>query len=70
MEKIVLSDDEKVVIEMQLRGEIEIDTATEEQQQLLMGVINKAETLMDETDEDPGDDLIAWFYEKYKAQAV
>ena len=70
MEKIVLSDDEKVVIEMQLRGEIEIDTATEEQQQLLMGVINKAEKLMDETDEDPGDDLIAWFYEKYKAQAV
>ena len=70
MEKIVLSDDEKVVIEMQLRGEIEIDTATEDQQQLLMGVINKAETLMDETGEDPGDDLIAWFYEKYKAQAV
>ena len=70
MEKIVLSEDEKVVIEMQLRGEIEIDTATEDQQQLLMGVINKAETLMDETDEDPGDDLIAWFYEKYKAQAV
>ena len=70
MEKNVLSDDEKVVIEMQLRGEIEIDTATEEQQQLLMGVINKAETLMDETGEDPGDDLIAWFYEKYKAQAV
>ena len=70
MEKIVLSEDEKVVIEMQLRGEIEIDTATEDQQQLLMGVINKAEKLMDETDEDPGDDLIAWFYEKYKAQAV
>ena len=70
MEKIVLSDDEKVVIEMQLRGEIEIDTATEDQQQLLMGVINKAEKLMDETDEDPGDDLIAWFYEKYKSQPV
>ena len=70
MEKIVLSEDEKVVIEMQLRGEIEIDTATEDQQKLLMGVINKAEKLMDETDEDPGDDLIAWFYEHYKAQAV
>ena len=60
MEKIVLSDDEKVVIEMQLRGEIEIDTATEDQQQLLMGVIDKAEALMDETGEDPGDDLISW----------
>ena len=68
MEKIVLSEDEKVVIEMQLRGEIEIDTATEDQQQLLMGVIDKAEALMDETGEDPGDDLIAWFYEKYKSQ--
>lgn len=70
MEKIVLSEDEKVVIEMQLRGEIEIDTATEDQQQLLMGVIDKAEALMDETDEDPGDDLIAWFYEKYKSQVA
>lgn len=70
MEKIVLSEDEKVVIEMQLRGEIGLDTATEEQQQLLMGVIHKAEALMDETGEEPDGDLIAWFYEKYKAQVA
>ena len=70
MGKIVLSEDEKVVIEMQLRGEIGLITATPEQQQLLRGVIKKAEALMDETGEEPGDDLIAWYYEKYKAQAV
>ena len=70
MEKIVLSEEEKVVIEMQLRGEIGTFTATPQQQDLLTGVINKAEALMDETGEEPGDDLIAWYYEKYKAQAV
>ena len=70
MSKIELTEDEKVVIEMQLRGDIGAFTATPEQQQLLMGVIDKAEALMDETGEEPGDDLIAWFYEKYKTQAA
>ena len=48
--------------------------ATDEQQKLLTGVIDKAEALMDELDAyDDFDNymeggLVAWFYDKYKAQ--
>lgn len=48
--------------------------ATDEQQKLLTGVIDKAEALMDELDAyDDLDNymeggLVAWFYDKYKAQ--
>lgn len=72
MKKIELSADEIKVIEQQINGEIEISTATEEQQVLLTGVINKAEALLDELDayDEMGDDLIKWFYGKYKSQAV
>lgn len=72
MKKIELSADEIKVIEQQINGEIEISTATEEQQVLLTGVIDKAEALLDELDayDEMGDDLIKWFYDKYKSQAV
>lgn len=74
MKKIELSADEIKVIKQQLNGEIEVWNATDEQQKLLTGVIDKAEALMDEL--DAYDDLtnymegglIAWFYDKYKAQ--
>lgn len=74
MKKIELSADEIKVIKQQLNGEIEVWHATDEQKKLLMGVIDKAHALMDELDAyDDLDNymeggLIAWFYDKYKAQ--
>lgn len=66
----MLTDDEIKVIELQLAEKIEIATATEEQKVLLMGVIDRAEDLMRELDayDELDDDLIAWYYNKYKAQ--
>lgn len=73
MKSIVLSADEIKVIDQQLNGEIEVWSATEEQQRLLTGVIDKANNLLDELDayeelENEGGDLIAWFYRKYQEQ--
>lgn len=70
MKKIELTDDEIKVIKKQLKEECIFETATEEEQRLLMGVIHKAEDLMDELNayDEVGDDLIAWFYNKYQAQ--
>ena len=74
MKKIELYADEIKVIKQQLNGEIEVWNATDEQQKLLTGVIDKAEALMDELDAyDDFDNymeggLVAWFYDKYKAQ--
>lgn len=70
MNKIELSADEIKVIKQQLNGEIEVWSATEEQQQLLTGVIDKADALVEELDayEEMGDDMILWFWNKYKLQ--
>ena len=73
MKKIELTEKEIEVIRQQLHGEIEVHSATEEQQQLLMGVIDKANDLLDEEDaydelEAQGNDLIDWYWKKYKEQ--
>lgn len=74
MKKIELSADEIKVIKQQLNGEIEVWHATDEQKVLLMGVIDKADALMEELnayndlDNYMEGGLIAWFYDKYKAQ--
>lgn len=73
MKSTVLSADEVKVIEQQLKGKIEVWSATEEQQRLLTGVIDKANNLLDELDayeelENEGGDLIAWFYRKHQEQ--
>lgn len=74
MNKIELSADEVKVIEQQLNGEIEVWNATDEQQKSLTSALDKAEALMDELDAyDELDNymeggLVAWFYDKYKAQ--
>lgn len=70
MKKIELSEQEIQVIKDQLDGKISAFTATPEQQQLLMGVIDKADALMEELDayDDDYSDLIAWFWGKYQAQ--
>lgn len=70
MNAIILSEDEIKVINQQLNGEIEIWTADDHQRAVLTEVIDKAEALMHELQayEESGDDLIAWYYNKYKAQ--
>lgn len=73
MKKIELTEKEIEVIRQQLNGEIEVHSATEEQQQLLMGVIDKANDLLDEEDaydelEAQGNDLIDWYWNKYQEQ--
>ncbi|MEI7523053.1 MAG: hypothetical protein WCJ95_01920 [Mariniphaga sp.] len=54
------------VIGKYLKGQIS-DFQTSEEDMITFGeVIRKAEKLFRETDEDCGDDLIVWFYGKYK----
>lgn len=68
--KIVLTAEEKEVIRQQLNGEFGAFTATPTQQQLIMGVTDKAESLLDELDayDELDGDLIQWYWDKYKAQ--
>ena len=70
MGKIELTKEEIGVIELQLAEKIDIETATEEQKVLLMGVIDRAESLMDELNayEELDGNLIEWYYNKYKEQ--
>ena len=74
MKKIMLSTDEIEVINQYLKGEIEVWNATDEQQKLLGGVIDKADALLEELDaydelqKVPNADLLIWYFEKYKAQ--
>ena len=74
MKKIMLSTDEIEVINQYLKGEIEVWNATDEQQKLLGGVIDKADALLEELDaydelqKVPNADLVIWYFEKYKAQ--
>lgn len=70
MKKIELSADEIKVIKQQLNGEIEVWNATDQQQELLSGVIDKAEALLEELDayDELEGDMILWYWEKYKAQ--
>ena len=70
MKKIELTEQEVNVINAQLNGEIEVWTEDDDVRNTLMGVIKKAKDLMEELDayDELGDDLIEWFYNKYKAQ--
>lgn len=70
MNKITFSADEIQVIHQQLNGEIEVWSATDEQQKHLTSVIDKAEARLDEypDDYDFGDDLIAWIWKEYQTQ--
>ena len=70
MNRIVLSEDEIKIIEKDRRGEFDEFLCSEEEKRLMMSVLDKAENLMHELEayEESGDDLLAWFYEKYKSQ--
>lgn len=70
MTKIELSAEEIQVIKQQLNGEFGAFTATLKQQQLITGVADKAIILAKEQNafNDIGEDLIQWYYDKYKEQ--
>lgn len=69
MKKIILSEKEIELIKAQLKGKVEV-WADDETQEILGGVIDKAEALMIEEDafDEIGADLIAWYWKKYQAQ--
>ena len=69
MTQIVLSDKEIELIHKYFNGLIGLG-ASKEVQEIFGGVINKAEALMEELDayDEVGNDLIAWYWNKYKAQ--
>lgn len=72
MEKIVLTEKEIEVIDLFLAEKIDIETvATDEQKELLMGVTDRAEALMEELNayDELDDNLIKWYYDKYKSQS-
>lgn len=71
MAKIELSQKEIEIIELFIAEKVDIETvATEEQKELLMGVIDKADALMEELNayEELDGNLVKWYYDKYKAQ--
>lgn len=70
MTRIELSDDEIKIIEKDQRGEFDPLDCTDEEKQLMSSVIDKADALMEELDayEESGEDVIKWFYDKYKQQ--
>lgn len=72
MKKIVLTPQEIDVIERQIAGEIDGWAVTPEEREIITKVVNEAEALLAELDDydEMGEDLVAWYYEKYKAQAA
>lgn len=71
MAKIELTEKEIEIVELFLSEKVDIETvATDEQKELFMGVIGRAESLMEELDayDELGDSLIEWYYNKYKEQ--
>lgn len=71
MKTIILNEKEIEVIKAQLNGEIEIWT-TEEVENVLGGVIDKAEALMHELEayDDANGRLIEWYWEMYNKQTA
>lgn len=69
--KIILTDEEKAVIEKQLKGELNAFFMEDREREIIDKVIDDANALMTELDafDEMGDDLVKWYYDKYKAQA-
>ena len=70
--KIQLSQEELTVIEKQLNGGVGFEFEEENDKVTMMGVLDKAEALLDELQayDDIDGDLIAWYYNKYKEQNI
>lgn len=71
MNRIVLTEDEIKIIEKDLKKEFNPFDASDEEKEILMGVLDKAEELMHELKayEESGGSLLKWFYDKYKSQS-
>ncbi|MGV8135895.1 MAG: hypothetical protein AB2L20_11830 [Mangrovibacterium sp.] len=68
---IELNDKQKEMIQKYLAGEIEMFGASEEEMEVMTGVIDMAEAKFDELDpEDFDGDLVKWFWEVYQNQEV
>lgn len=70
MDRIELSEQEINVIEQQLKDQYDPFNASEEEMAAMNSVMEKANALMDELEayDESGDDVVKWFYDKYKAQ--
>ncbi len=68
--KIVLTDEEKNVIEKQLKGELNAFFAEDREKEVIDKVVEDANALMIELDafDELDGDLVKWYYDKYKAQ--
>ena len=68
--KIILTDEEKAVIDKQLKGELNAFFMEDREREIIDKVIDDANALMTELDafDEMGDDLVKWYYDKYKAQ--
>lgn len=73
MEKIILTEREIELINKHLRGEIEVHSATDEEQEVLGNIIDRADDLMEELNaydalDDLEFDLLRWYLSMYEAQ--
>ena len=74
MEKIILTAEEKQLIEKHLAGQYNPFFATEVEQAMFNNLIDKAEAYeevvngLDERMEEPNCDLLGWYYKKYNEQ--
>lgn len=73
MEKIILTEREIELINKHLRGEIEVYNATDEEQEVLGNIIDRADDLMEELDaydalDDLEFDLLRWYLTMYENQ--
>ena len=76
MEKIILTAEEKQLIEKHLAGKYNPFFATEVEQAMFNNLIDKAEAYeeavngLDERMEEPNCDLLSWYYKKYRGNRV
>ena len=68
MKKIELNEREIKVIKQHLKGNFDRVFAPDEDKEALMGVIKKAEELDEDLGYEEYDDMILWYWGKYKAQ--
>lgn len=74
MDKIILTPEQKAVIEQHLNGQVGMFTATQQQMDILTPVIDKAKELMleldafDEMYESADGDLLGWYLLKWQEQ--
>lgn len=68
--KIILTDEEKNIIEKHLNGELNTFFMEDREREVIDKVIDDAHALMDKLDafDELDDSLVAWYYNKYKAQ--